>query len=243
MVKKFLKIAGVKTEQEFYAKYPSEAAFYKAHPDARTLKQYRQGGQMKKLNQLTSYQGDIDNMIPTAQNGYGCKGESCTQTGEGMSKVGGINSTDDTKSGSGYFDWKALNTPIGWNDLLTYNSNDLTGKDLKQYNKDITARTKSLQSQYPGVTEEQVRVAGGDSVRIRQRMGDLKRYDQPSEQTFDKAYHQFYRPLMNQSTPVTVPQILNYQSQQPGGLGGFKTMVQGNYGRKKAQNEIGRAHV
>jgi hypothetical protein len=67
-------------------------------------------------------------------------------------------------------------------------------------------------------------------------MTNLPRYDQPSEQTFDKAYHQFYRPLMNQKTPVTVEQILNYQSQQPGGLGGFKTTVTGNYGRKKAQD-------
>jgi hypothetical protein len=238
MVKKFLKIAGVKTEQEFYDKYPSEAAFYKAHPEARDLKQYRQGGQMKKLNQLTSYQGDIDGIIPKAQKGggYGCKGNSCTQTGEGMSKVGGINSRDDSKGGTAFDNWKEFNTPVGWNELLTYNSTDLTGKDLKQYNKDITARTKSLQTQFPGLTEEQLRVAGGDSSRIRQRMTNLPRYDQASEQTFDKAYHQFYRPLMNQKTPVTVEQILNFQAQQPGGLGGFKTTVTGNYGRKKAQN-------
>lgn len=69
MVKKFLKIAGVKTEAEFYKKYPSEAAFFKAHPEAKELKQYKQGGQQKKLNQLTSYQGDIDNLIPMAQDG------------------------------------------------------------------------------------------------------------------------------------------------------------------------------
>jgi hypothetical protein len=238
MVKKFLKIAGVKTEQQFYDKYPSEAAFYKAHPEARDLKQYKQGGQLKKLNQLTSYQGDIDNMMPTAQNGggYGCKGKSCTQTGEGMSKVGGINSSDDSKGGTGFDNWKSFNTPVGWNDLLIYNSTSLEGKDLKQYNKDITARTKSLQGQFPGLTEEQLRVAGGDSSRIRQRMQDLPRYDQASEQTFDKAYHQFYRPLMNQKTPVTVEQILNFQAQQPGGLGAFKTTVSGNYGRKKAQD-------
>ena len=234
MVKKFLKIAGVKTEQEFYNKYPSEAAFYKAHPEARDLKQYRQGGQMKKLNQLTSYQGDVDNIIPKAQ--YGCKGKSCTQTGEGETKVGGINSTDDNKQGTGYFDWKALNTPVGWDDLLVYNSAGLTGKDLKQYNKDITARTKSLQVQFPGLTEEQLRVAAADSNRVRQRMQDLPRYDQPSEQTYDKAYHQFYRPLMNQKTYPTVEQILNHQAQQPGGIGAFKTTVQSNYGRKKAQD-------
>jgi hypothetical protein len=163
---------------------------------------------------------------------FGCKGESCSQTGYGMDMGTG----DQQKSGAGYFDWRSFNTPVGWDDLLTYNSADLKGKDLKQYNKDIAARTKSLQTQFPGVTEEQVRVAGGDSTRIRQRMGDLPRYDQASEQTFDKAYHQFYRPLMDQKTPVTVEQILNYQTQQPGGLGAFKTTVQGNYGRKKAQD-------
>lgn len=37
MVKKFLKIAGVKTQSEFYKKYPSEEAFFKAHPEAQHL--------------------------------------------------------------------------------------------------------------------------------------------------------------------------------------------------------------
>jgi len=37
MVKEFLKIAGVKTEAQFYKKYPSEEAFFRAHPEARQL--------------------------------------------------------------------------------------------------------------------------------------------------------------------------------------------------------------
>jgi len=37
MVKQFLKIAGVKTQSEFYKKYPSEEAFFRAHPEARNL--------------------------------------------------------------------------------------------------------------------------------------------------------------------------------------------------------------
>lgn len=44
MKSKFLKIAGVKTEAEFYNKYPSEAAFFKAHPEARDLKKLKAGG-------------------------------------------------------------------------------------------------------------------------------------------------------------------------------------------------------
>jgi hypothetical protein len=37
MVKEFLKIAGVKTQAEFYKKYPSEEAFFRAHPEAQQL--------------------------------------------------------------------------------------------------------------------------------------------------------------------------------------------------------------
>jgi hypothetical protein len=37
MVKEFLKIAGVKTQSEFYKKYPSEQAFFDAHPEALNL--------------------------------------------------------------------------------------------------------------------------------------------------------------------------------------------------------------
>jgi LysM repeat protein len=197
---------------------------------------------MRMFNDVTAISGQqypvarYGGFLPQAQ--YGCHGKSCTQTGEGIKKVGSRLGLDDTGSSGGnggFIDYKALNSPIGWNDLLTYNSAGLEGKELKNYNKNITARTKSLQTQFPGLTEDQLRVAGADSARIRQRMGDLKRYDQPSEQTYDKAYHNFYRPLMNQSTPVTVPQILQYQSQQPGGLNAFQQMVTGNYGRPKAK--------
>jgi hypothetical protein len=48
MVKQFLKIAGVKNEQAFYKKYPTEAAFFKAHPEAKTLAKMAQGGYINK---------------------------------------------------------------------------------------------------------------------------------------------------------------------------------------------------
>jgi len=48
MKAKFLKIAGVKSEKEFYKKYPTEAAFFKAHPEAKK--------QVKKA-QMGSYIG------------------------------------------------------------------------------------------------------------------------------------------------------------------------------------------
>jgi hypothetical protein len=33
----FLKIAKVKSEKDFYKKYPTEEAFFKAHPEARKM--------------------------------------------------------------------------------------------------------------------------------------------------------------------------------------------------------------
>jgi hypothetical protein len=44
MVAKFLKIAGVKTTKQFYKKYPTEAAFFKAHPEAKKLVKKAQVG-------------------------------------------------------------------------------------------------------------------------------------------------------------------------------------------------------
>ena len=236
MVKKFLKIAGVKSEADFYKKYPSEGAFFKAHPEAKDLKQYKQGGQMKKLNQLTNFTNDVDGIIPTAQKGkkcspggYGCHGDSKTMTGDGRQKVGSGMGTSDEGRGSAENYVQLSNAPVTWEELLTYNETNPKSKDFK-------GQLKSLQTEFPDLTANQLLAAQSDSSRIGQRMTNLPRYDQPSEQTFDKAYHNFYRPLMNQQTPVTVPQILRQHMGGPGGLGGYEQTVRGNYGRKRAQD-------
>jgi hypothetical protein len=52
MKAQFLKIAGVKSEKEFYKKYPTEAAFFKAHPEAKK--------QIKKAKVGTYIGGDTD---------------------------------------------------------------------------------------------------------------------------------------------------------------------------------------
>ena len=44
MKSQFLKIAGVKDEKAFYKKYPTEGAFFKAHPEAKKLIKKAQGG-------------------------------------------------------------------------------------------------------------------------------------------------------------------------------------------------------
>lgn len=63
MVKNFLKIAGVKTKAEFYKKYPTEAAFFRAHPEARELAEAARGGAF-----IPTY-GDM--VLPKAMYGLG----------------------------------------------------------------------------------------------------------------------------------------------------------------------------
>jgi hypothetical protein len=43
MKSQILKIAGVKSEKEFYKKYPTEKAFFKAHPEAKSIKKAQSG--------------------------------------------------------------------------------------------------------------------------------------------------------------------------------------------------------
>ena len=57
MKSQFLKIAGVKSEKAFYKKYPTEAAFFKAHPEAKKMANggEQDKGQIQKLQQLTDF--------------------------------------------------------------------------------------------------------------------------------------------------------------------------------------------
>ena len=64
MKHKFLKIAGVSSEKEFYKKYPSEQAFFKAHPEA--LKQMQTGGGLQD-QQIFQYPNYDQNMAAYAQ--------------------------------------------------------------------------------------------------------------------------------------------------------------------------------
>jgi hypothetical protein len=104
MIKEFLKIAGVKNEKQFYNKYPSEAAFFKAHPEAKHLKSFKKGGEMKKLEQLTDFGNP-----PIAK-----KGKEVPKLQDSI--AGGIGLNAGTALGAnptGSFDWTmGANVPI-----------------------------------------------------------------------------------------------------------------------------------
>ena len=230
MKAEILKIAGVKNEKQFYSKYPTEEAFMKAHK--KEFKKAAMGTKMvnAQLQQLTDFGNPpIAQKGTKCKSGYGCHGNSSTQSGEGINKVGSRLGLDTEGGTENYV--PLSNAPATWEELQTYNETNPKDKAFKN-------QLKTLQGQFPELTQQQMLAAGADSARIRQRMGNLSRYDKPEEQTYDKAYHNFYRPLMDQSKPVTIPQILQFQSQQPGGLSGYESTVRGNYNRPKAQTGV-----
>lgn len=62
MKSEFLKIAGVKSEKAFYKKYPTEAAFFKAHPEAKKSIKKAQAG----ISAMSSFAQNMQN-IPDMQ--------------------------------------------------------------------------------------------------------------------------------------------------------------------------------
>jgi hypothetical protein len=63
MKSEFLKIAGVKSEKAFYKKYPTEAAFFKAHPEAKKqIKKAQFGGMSSMLGNYVQGMNNVPNM-------------------------------------------------------------------------------------------------------------------------------------------------------------------------------------
>jgi hypothetical protein len=98
MKSQFLKIAGVKSEKAFYKKFPTEAAFFKAHPEAKKLVNggEQDKGQLKKLEQLTDFgnppKANVGDIIPLDAGKAAGKGlgPATSYIGPAMDIIGGI---------------------------------------------------------------------------------------------------------------------------------------------------------
>ena len=68
MKAEFLKLAGVKSEKAFYAKYPTEQAFFKAHPEAKKMIKKAQAGTI--MSGMSSYLQGMQGAqnVPNMQN-------------------------------------------------------------------------------------------------------------------------------------------------------------------------------
>jgi glutamate N-acetyltransferase/amino-acid N-acetyltransferase len=79
MKSEFLKIAGVKSEKAFYKKYPTESAFFKAHPEAKKqIKKAQFGGMSSMLGNYVQGMNNVPNMNNIIQ---------------GQTQSGGVNSS------------------------------------------------------------------------------------------------------------------------------------------------------
>ena len=67
MKDKFLKMAGVKSEKEFYKKYPTEEAFFKANPSALKMMQTGGGLQDQQIFQYPNYDQNMMAYMQKAQ--------------------------------------------------------------------------------------------------------------------------------------------------------------------------------
>lgn len=112
MKAEFLKLAGVKTDKQFYAKYPTEQAFFKAHPEAKKMIKKAQAGTI--MSGMSSYlQGmqGVQNM-PNMQNVIQGQMQSPGVNAGMFSDVSTINASTLADNKSGYASPGGPNTNV-----------------------------------------------------------------------------------------------------------------------------------
>ena len=110
MKAEFLKLAGVKSEKAFYKKYPTEAAFFKAHPDAKKKAQIGaviSGGDKfsnPKIMNLKGFNDDVDLQVT---------GMTDDMRQEQAAKLAAAKAASESKSSGGGGGGDALGSILG----------------------------------------------------------------------------------------------------------------------------------
>jgi hypothetical protein len=129
MKSKFLKIAGVKSDKAFYKKYPTEAAFFKAHPEAKKTIKKAQGGIGSAIGAFAQNMQNIPNMQNMIQGQMQSPGVNANmfQSGNQQSVGGPINSPGN------YNSWDIDNN--GVNDIMQGPQNNPLNSQPIDYNQ------------------------------------------------------------------------------------------------------------
>lgn len=128
MKSKFLKIAGVKSDKAFYKKYPTEAAFFKAHPEAKKEIKKAQYGTSAMLSFAQSMQNlpDMQTMMQGQMQSPGVNA--------GMFPSGNQPQTSGPMNAPGsYNSWDIDNNGI--NDIMQGPQNNPLNSEPIDYNK------------------------------------------------------------------------------------------------------------
>jgi hypothetical protein len=219
MKAEILKIAGVKSEKEFYKKYPTEEAFQKAH-----------GKEFRKAKFGKAVPKAQDGLLEFMKDKKNCRGASWKPG------CGG-------DSGSGNDAMNISNAPVTSKELTASGYTMADKKKIKQ-------RAKDLQTDFPGISTDDVAMAMGDSARVQAKFPNLPiidkniaKYNELKGQSLNEAHRylpysdyffNYYRPYVStdaqgKPSPLTVPEILSTHSSPQA----YKATVNKNYKQRK----------
>jgi Sec-independent protein translocase protein TatA len=225
MKKDILKIAGVKSEKDFYRKYPTEEAFMAEHGGK--FKKAAMGKSMvnKQLIQLTDFANP-----PQAQEGWIGRAasanlnfwEKCAMAQGAGSKGAGMIGFDSKSS-------KYKNPYEEMSDIKSYSKDerkafeksrpqDVELSDWVAFNRDASRMNALLKNP--------------DYSKYTDSTGTLKPEYQNSATQFDP-YYLYYKPAFADKTSVTPEDIMKFQQSQPGGISGYKELVNRRYMPKR----------
>lgn len=174
MKAEFLKIAGVKSEKAFYAKYPTEQAFFKAHPEAKKMIKKAQAGTI--MSGMSSYLQGMQGAqnVPNMQNiiqgqtqspGVNARMFSGPQVDNSVSTITSSQLADDK---SGYVSPGGPNTNIEKMDNVANNVAKYAPMvgDLMQGYQSLRAgrKAKKEAQMWANVTDVQARAAESEDI-------------------------------------------------------------------------------
>lgn len=231
MKKQILKIAGVNSEKEFYKKFPTEESFVAKH--GKELKKAAMGAAMMNkqpmaLTDYTSLSEAQDGRVLRAANANlnfweKCRMSSSADNGGGR-RSGGGGSDKPSKYKNAYeeiSDIKAYDK----DERKAFEKSLPEGVDIADWvamNRDASRMNALLRNpDYDKYTDEQ---------------GVLKPDYQSVATRFDP-YYLYYKPAFVGKKELSPKDVLEYQKSQPGGLAGYKELV--NRGYKPEQKEYG----
>jgi hypothetical protein len=174
MKAEFLKLAGVKSDKAFYKKYPTEAAFFKAHPEAKKMvKKAQQGAVMSGMSSYLQGMQGMNN-LPNMQNMMQGQMQSPGVNAGMFSDLSTINASTLADDKSGYASPGGPNTNVEkMNNIGDQVSKiaPVAGQLISGYqNLRAGRRAKKEAQKWANVTDVQARAAESTDV------DDLRQY-------------------------------------------------------------------
>jgi len=229
MKAEFLKLAGVKSDKAFYKKYPTEAAFFKAHPEAKKMvKKAQQGAVMSGMSSYLQGMQGAQN-IPNMQNVIQGQMQSPGVNAGMFSDLSTINASTLADDKSGYASPGGPNTNVEkmnniGNQVAKYAGP--AGELISGYqNLRAGRRAKKEAQKWANVTDVQARAAESTDV------DDLRQYTENARKKANAMMPEMtgeeFFPIYGVGTNVLARNGVRLQ--EGGMVGGNPTEIQNTY--------------